>query len=215
MNDIELRQDVLDALEFEPSIDAAHIGAVVSKGVVTLSGYVGSYAEKMAAERMVQRVKGVRGIAQEIEVRYPQNKKCADDQIAARALSIISWDVLVPKDAIQVSVQKGWITLSGSVEWNFQKLAAEDAVRRLSGVTGVTNNITVRPHIDAQNVKRRIEDALKRNAEVEARSIKVNVDGGKVRLEGKVHAWYERSVAESAAWAAPGVSAVEDHLTVG
>lgn len=215
MNDIELRQDVLDALEFEPSIDAAHIGAVVSKGVVTLSGYVGSYAEKMAAERTVQRVKGVRGIAQEIEVRYPQNKKCADDQIAARALSIISWDVLVPKDAIQVSVQKGWITLSGSVEWNFQKLAAEDAVRRLSGVTGVTNNITVRPHIDAQNVKRRIEDALKRNAEVEARSIKVNVDGGKVRLEGKVHAWYERSVAESAAWAAPGVSAVEDHLTVG
>ncbi len=215
MSDIQLRQDILDALEFEPSIDAAHIGVAVEQGVVTLTGHVGSYAAKAIAERVVQRVKGVRGIAQEIQVRYPENKKCADDEIAQRALKIIDWDVELPEGAIQVKVQNGWVTLTGEVDWHYQRTDTEAAVRRLSGVVGITNSITIRPRVDAQNIKHRIEAALKRNAELEASGIKVDVVGGKVRLEGKVHAWYERGIAEQAAWAASGVTTVEDNLKVG
>jgi osmotically-inducible protein OsmY len=214
MNDITLRQDILDELEFEPSINAANIGVAVEYGVVTLTGHVGSYAEKVRAERVVQRVKGVRGVAQEIEVRYPGSKKSADDEIAKRALKIIAWDTTVPSDKIQVKVQQGWITLSGDVEWYFQRDSVERAVRKLSGVLGVTNLITVRPHVDASNIKHRIEDALKRNALVEANAIRVAVTGSKVTLEGKVHAWHERDMVERAAWSAPGVSAVEDRLTI-
>ncbi len=215
MSDITLRQDIIDELDFDPSIDSANIGVAVSDGVVTLTGHVRSYAEKVAAERVVQRVKGVRGLAQEIEVRYPDEKKSADDEIAKRALKIMTWDMTIPSDKIQVKVHQGWITLSGEVEWNFQRAGAENAVRKLSGVLGVTNLVTVRPRIEASNIKHLIEDALKRNAGIEANAIKVGVTGGKVTLEGKVHAWYERGLAERAAWAAPGVSAVEDRLTIG
>jgi osmotically-inducible protein OsmY len=215
MSNLILRQNILDELEFVPSIDAANIGVAVDSGVVTLTGHVGSYAEKIAAERVVQRVKGVRAIAQEIEVRYPESKKTADDEIASRALNIVAWDTTIPDDKIQVKVQNGWITLSGEAEWYFQKAAVENAVRKLSGVVGVSNLINVRPRVDASNVKRRIEDALKRSAEVEANAILVEVSGGKVTLQGRVHAWRERGVAERAAWAAPGVSAVEDRLTLG
>jgi len=214
MSDITLRQNVLDELEFEPSLDAANIGVAVEDGVVTLTGHVGSYAEKVAAEHVVQRVRGVRAVAQEIEVRYAADKKTADDQIAKRALDIIAWDTTVPEDKVMVKVENGWITLTGEVAWQFQRTAAEHAVRRLTGVVGVTNLMTVRPHVDAAGVKHRIEDALKRNAELEAGAIRVNVVGGKVTLEGNVRAWHERAVAERAAWAAPGVNAVEDHLTV-
>jgi osmotically-inducible protein OsmY len=215
MSDISLRQDILDELEFEPSIDAAHIGVAVENGVATLTGHVASYAEKVTAEHAVQRVKGVRGIAQEIEVRYPDAKKTADDEIAKRALNIIGWDTTIPDDRLMVKVQNGWITLSGEVEWNYQKNGAEDAVRKLSGVLGVSNLITVRPRIDTYNLKHRIEDALKRSAEIESNNIRVEVSGGKVTLEGKVSSWYERGVAERAAWAAPGVGTVEDRLVVG
>jgi len=214
MSDKALRQDILDGLEFEPSIDAAHIGVAVADGVVTLTGYVGSYAEKTMAEHVVRRVKGVRAIAEEIEVRFPARKKTADDEIAKRALAIIAWDTTVPNEELQVKVQHGWITLSGEVEWHFQRTAAEYAVRKLSGVVGVTNLISVRPQIDAEDVKQRIENALKRSAEIEADTIRIAVTGSKVTLEGKVNAWHEREVAERAAWAAPGVSAVEDRLTV-
>jgi osmotically-inducible protein OsmY len=214
MNDISLRQNVLDELEFDPMVDATKIGVAIENGVVTLSGHVSSYAEKIAAERVVQRVRGVRGVAQEIEVRYPSDKKDADDEIAQRAAKILEWDSSVPLGKIKVKVERGWITLSGDVEWQFQRQAAEDAVRKLSGVSGVTNTILVRPRVDAINVKHRIEDALKRNAELEADAIRVTVSGGKVTLEGKVRAWRERNVAEQAAWAAPGVAVVEDRLTV-
>jgi len=214
MSDKALRQDILDGLEFEPGIDAAHIGVAVADGVVTLTGYVGSYAEKTMAEHAVRRVKGVRAIAEEIEVRFPARKKTADDEIAKRALAIIAWDTTVPNEELQVKVQHGWITLSGEVEWHFQRTAAEYAVRKLSGVVGVTNLISVRPQIDAEDVKQRIENALKRSAEIEADTIRIAVTGSKVTLEGKVNAWHEREVAERAAWAAPGVSAVEDRLTV-
>ncbi|PZW46829.1 osmotically-inducible protein OsmY [Humitalea rosea] len=215
MRDITLRQNVLDELAFEPSLDAAHIGVAVDDGIVTLSGHVGNYAEKVAAEHAVQRIKGVRGFAQEIEVRYAADKKTADDQIAKRALDIIAWDTTVPDDKILVKVEHGWLSLSGEVSWYFQRSAAENAVRKLSGVVGVTNLITVRPHLDATSIKHRIEDALKRNAEVEAAGIRVEVVGGKVTLEGRVRAWHEREAAERAAWGAPGVSAVEDRLMLG
>jgi len=214
MSDIALRQHILNELEFEPSLDAAHIGVGVEDGVVTLTGYVHSFAEKAIAEQAVARVKGVRALAQELQVRYPQNKKTDDDQIAKRALKIIAWDTTVPDDKMKIKVQNGWITLSGEVEWSYQKTGAEEAVRKLSGVIGVTNLITVRPHADVRNVKYRIEEALKRNAQLEAKEIRVTVDGGKVTLEGNVPAWHERAVAEKAAWSAPGVSAVEDRIQV-
>lgn len=214
MGDLSLRESVLGALEFEPSINAAHIGVATDAGVVTLSGHVGSYAEKLMAERVAQRVKGVRAIAQEIEVRWPSDQKTNDDEIAQRALKIIEWDTTIPDGKVRLKVQKGWVTLTGEVPWYFQSSAAEAAVRKLSGVVGITNAITIKPAIQAGDIKHRIEDALKRNAEFEANQIRVVVSGGRVTLEGKVKAWHERVLAERAAWAAPGVSVVEDHLAV-
>jgi osmotically-inducible protein OsmY len=215
MTDKNLRQMVLDELDFEPSVDAAHIGVAVENGIVTLTGHVTSYAEKMAAENAVKRVKGVRGIAEEITVRYPEDKKTADDEIAGRALAIIAWDAQIPKDAVTVKVQKGWVTLTGAVDWNYQKLAAEHAIRKLSGVVAVTNEINVKPRLQTADIKRKIVDALKRNADIEAEAVRVSVDGTRVRLEGKVKAFYERHLIEQAAWSVPGVRAVEDHLTLG
>ncbi|HYA72480.1 MAG TPA: BON domain-containing protein [Roseiarcus sp.] len=214
MDDKALRQNVVSELDFDPSIDAETIGVAVEGGVVTLTGHVGSYAEKIAAERAAQRVKGVRAIAQEIVVRYPEDKKTADDQIAERAVSIMSWDARIPAENVMVKVQQGWVTLSGEVSWHFQREAAESSVRRLSGVVGVTNEIRVTPSARPEDVRSRIIDALERNAELEADSINVLVHGDKVTLEGKVKAWYEREVAERAAWSVPGVAAVEDHLTL-
>lgn len=214
MDDKALRQNVVSELDFDPSIDAETIGVAVEGGVVTLTGHVGSYAEKIAAERAAQRVKGVRAIAQEIVVRYPDDKKTADDQIAERAVSIMTWDARIPAENVMVKVQQGWVTLSGEVSWHFQREAAESSVRRLSGVVGVTNEIRVTPSAQPEDVRSRIVDALARNAELEADSINVVVHGDKVTLEGKVKAWYEREVAERAAWSVPGVAAVEDHLTL-
>jgi osmotically-inducible protein OsmY len=214
MRDEDLRQRVSDELEFAPTVNATKIGVAVDHGVVTLTGHVNSYAEKIAAERAVQRVKGVRGVAQEIEVRYPSERKNRDDEIAERAAQIFDWDTTIPSGKVTVKVEKGWVSLGGEVEWQFQRMGAETAVRKLSGVIGVTNQITIGPRIDATNVKHRIEDALKRNAELEADGIQVAVTGGKVTLEGKVRAWHERGVAERAAWAAPGVITVEDRLTI-
>jgi osmotically-inducible protein OsmY len=214
VTDLSLRDNVLSELEFEPSVNAAHIGVAVDNGVVTLSGHVGSYAEKLMAERVVQRVKGVRAIAQEIEVRLPSDRKTSDDEIAQRALKIIEWDTTIPNGKVQLKVQEGWVTLAGEVQWYFQSSAAEAAVRKLSGVTGITNNITIKPAAHAGDIKHRIENALKRNAELEANQIRVLVSGHRVTLEGKVGAWHERVLAERAAWAAPGVAIVEDRLAV-
>jgi len=214
MTDKYLRQLVLDELDFEPSVDAANIGVAVEKGIVTLSGHVHSYAEKMAAERAVQRVKGVRGIAEEIQVRYPEEKRTADDQIAQRALSIMSWDAQLPSGAVKVKVEKGWVTLTGAVEWFYQKNAAAAAVRKLSGVVGVSNQIEVKPRIQTADVKQKILAALERNADVEANAVRIAVEGDTVKLEGKVKAWYERDLVERAAWSVPGVRLVEDHLTL-
>lgn len=215
MDNRELRQNVIDELEFEPSIDAASIGVAVENGVVTLTGHVKSYAEKLAAERAARKVKGVRAIAEEIEVRYPFDKKTADDEIAKRAVAILTWDALTPADAVKVTVQRGWITLSGEVEWQYQRKAAEEAVRRLSGVTGVFNNITLKARVEPSDIKAKIENALSRHAKIEADAIRVVVrDGNKVSLEGKVESWDERDAVEDAAWSVAGVQSVDDRLTI-
>lgn len=200
MNDRQLRQNVIDDLEFEPSVDADNIGVAANDGVVTLSGHVSSYAEKIATQRAAQCIKGVRAIAQEIEVRYPGDKKTTDDEIAKRALSILKWDAIIPPDSVKITVQKGWISLSGEVDWQFQKKAAESAVRKLSGVTDASNSIPIRLSASAFDVKKKIEDALERNADIEVHAIRVDVlDGNKVRLEGQVDSWDNRDVAEAAA----------------
>ncbi|HEX5951914.1 MAG TPA: BON domain-containing protein [Rhodanobacteraceae bacterium] len=214
MNDKQLRQLVVDELEYEPSIDAADIGVAAENGVVTLSGHVTDYVQKMAAERAAWRVKGVKGIAQKIEVRLSGDKKWNDDEIAQRALNILAWNTLVPKDCVRVKVSDGWITLSGGVNWNYQRQAAENEVRKLSGVKGVTNSITLNSAVRAGDLKRRIQDALKRHAEVEADAVRVEVrDDGTVRIEGRVDNWSEMQAVEHAVWSAPGVQRVDDHLT--
>ena len=215
MSDLTLRQEILDELEWEPSVDAAHIGVAVDNGIATLSGHVSSYTEKLAAERAVTRVKGVTAIAENIEIRYPAAKRTADDQIAKRVVDIINWQVSVPSDRIKVKVEKGWVTLSGEVDWHFQKADAEKGVRRLSGVMGIANLIGLKPRVEAKDVKKRIEEALKRNAEIEAQNIRVIVQGGKVTLDGKVDSWAERQRVENTVWSAPGVLSVDDRLSVG
>jgi osmotically-inducible protein OsmY len=216
MNDRELRQNVIDELDFEPSIDAADIGVTAENGVVTLSGHVPSYAQKMAAERAAWRVKGVKAIAEEIQVRLPTDKKHNDDEIAQRALSVLAWDVVVPRDSVHVRVQNGWVTLSGEMDWNYQREAALADVRKLAGVSGVFNDITLKPSVQVGDVKQRITDALKRHAEVEASQIQISVrDGGTVEIEGGVDNWDERQAVVRAAWSAPGVRAVSEHLRIG
>jgi osmotically-inducible protein OsmY len=178
-------------------------------------GNVSSYAEKIIAEHAARRVRGVRAIAQEIEVRYPGDKKTADDEIAKRALSILKWDAIIPQTAIEVTVQKGWVTLDGDVTWQYQRKAAEDAIWKLSGVTGVTNKIAIRQNVRTADVKKQIEDALGRHARVEAQAIHVNIlDGNKVLLEGQVESWAEREAVRDAVWSVAGVQLVDDRLTI-
>ena len=211
----QLRQDVLDELDFEPSVNAAHIGVGVNAGVVTLTGFVSSYREKLAAERAARRVKGVKAIAEGIEVRLPSDKKTADDEIAGRAVDILKWRVGFPADRISIKVEKGIVTLTGDVDWQFQKTEAEAAIHHLSGVIGVVNLVGVRATVHDSEVKEKIQKALQRSAELDASRITVQAEGGgKVVLGGKVHAWYERDLAEQAAWAAPGVTAVVDHILI-
>ncbi len=214
ISDLQLRQDVLDELEFEPSINAAHIGVAANRGVITLTGFVTNYAEKAAAERAVRRVKGVKAIAEEIEVRLPSDTKRSDDEIAARTLDILKWQVGLPADRITVKVEKGIVTLTGEVDWQFQKTDAAHVVHKLNGVANVVNQIRVASPLRASEVKEKIQKALERSADVEASRITVQTEGGRVVLSGKVRAWYERDIAERAAWSAPGVTEVQDHLTI-
>jgi osmotically-inducible protein OsmY len=214
MIDRDLRLDILHELEFEPSVNAENIGVAVEDGVVTLTGHVGNYAERVIAEQVVSRIKGVRAIAQEIQVRLPGNRKTDDDQIARRALKIIAWDTTIPGDRVQVKVENGWVTLGGDVEWQYQKLAAEQAVRKLSGVAGVTNAIEVYPSAHTADIKHLIEDSLRRSAQVDADRIRVKVAGHRVILEGKVHGWHEKQIAQQAAWSARGVTDVVDDIVI-
>ncbi|KQW20956.1 ornithine aminotransferase [Afipia sp. Root123D2] len=215
MNELKLRDDILDELAYEPIVDPVHIGVAVDQDVVTLTGHVGSYAQKLAALSAVRRVRGVHGIADEIEVRNSSDKKMADDEVAKRAINVLSWDSVIPSNAIQVTVRDGLVTLTGKVNWFYQKSSAERDIRRLSGVRSVVNNIEIEPHAKPDNVKRKIEAALKRQAEIEAKDIRVTVrDGDEVLLEGKVRNWDEKFSVSNAAWSAPGVKNVKDKLTV-
>lgn len=215
MTDSQLRQDVIAELEFDPSFNGAHIGVAVDKGVVTLGGHVNSYAEKLAAIEAARRVKGVHAIAENIEVHCSYEKQTADDQIARRARDILQWDVMVPPNAVDVLVHDGWVTLNGTVNWYFEKAAAEDDIRKLSGVRGIANMIAIKPHIDSADVESRIESALRRHAQIDANAIRVSVENGnEVVLAGTVDSWSERRAVEDAAWSAPGVASVEDRLTL-
>ena len=214
MDDKQLRKAIMDELEFDPRIDTANVAVVVDDGIVTLTGHVASYVEKLAAENAARRVKGVRAIAEELEVRYPSDKKTADDEIAKRAVKILEWYDLIPRHAIQVTVQRGWIMLSGEVRWQYHRKWAEHAVHKLSGIAGVVNHIVIKPAIYPSDVKKKIEDALARHAEIEAQEIRVTVNDGKVSLEGKVDSWEERRAIENAAWSVAGVEAVDDRLTI-
>lgn len=214
MDDIALRQNILDELEFEPKVDAADIGVVARDGIVTLTGHVGTYAEKDAAEKAVRRVKGVRAIAQEMDVRILGPRRTDDDDIARRAVKMVDWNISIPKQMVQIRVCRGVVTLTGKVEWQYQKNAAAAAVRDLAGIVGVSNLIDVVPSISADDIKRRIENALERDAELEAQAIQVDVSGGKVILKGNVRTLSERRAAERAAWSAPGVNALDDQLSV-
>jgi osmotically-inducible protein OsmY len=214
MTDKSLQQAVLDELDWEPSVDAAHIGVTASNGVVTLTGHVPSYTQKWAAERAVGRVTGVKAVAEELEVRFPFEGKNSDDDIAKRAVQSLDWDVSVPDNKVKVKVEKGWVTLSGEVDWYFQRSAAEADVRKLQGVKGVSDEIKVKPSVNAYDVREKIKSAFDRNAQLEAANIIVTADGGKVTLSGKVDTWRDRDLAERTAWSAPGVTQVDDQLIV-
>lgn len=212
--DIQLQSDVMDELAFEPSVDAADIGVSVADGVVTLNGFVKSYAEKVAAEKATRRVAGVKAIAEEIEVRFASHPKTADSEIAKRIIDIFAWDATIPDTDIDVEVEHGWVTLTGAVDWFFQSDSAREAAGKIQGVVGVVNLIEVRKLPAAFDVRDRIMAAIKRSADVDASSITVLTDGGKVTLGGRVRGWHERQVAERAAWAAPGVTKVEDNIVL-
>jgi osmotically-inducible protein OsmY len=212
--DAKLQQDVIDELSWEPRVEAAHIGISARDGVVTLNGHVASYAQKAAAERAVRRVAGVRGIAMDLFVRLPEQSKKADDEIAARALRLLEWDMAVPHERILVQVEDGIVTLTGTVDWQFQKEEAELDIAKLSGVRGLVNGIVVTPPASPKEVDERIRAALHRHADVESESIRVTSLGGKVILEGAVDNWHDREAAVHAAWSAPGVASVEDRITL-
>jgi len=212
--DTELQRDVMDELKWEPAIKAAEIGVGVKDGVVTLSGYVDNFFKKWAAERAAARVFGVKAVAEEIQVRLPGSLKRPDEDIARAASNVLDWSVTVPHGRVKVQVQDGVVTMSGEVDWGYQKFAAEEAVRHLIGVVSVSNQITIKPAVKPQDVKDQIENAFRRNALLDARRVTVETRGGKVILRGNVRNWAEREQVERAAWAAPGVSEVESTIGI-
>jgi len=215
MNELSLRDDILDELGYEPSVDAAHVGVTVDRNVVTLTGHVSSYAQKLAAVAAVRRVKGVTAIADEIRVVGGSEQTASDEEVARRAVEVLGWDSVVPPGAVQVTVRDGRVTLSGEVNFHYQRASAEDDVRKLAGVRSIINDVKLKPHPTVGEVKRKIELALRRHAEIEADNIRVSIShDGEVALEGEVSTWAEKAAAETAAWSAPGVVGVKDRLTI-
>ncbi len=212
--DAQLKKDVIAELDWEPAVNASHVGVAVTDGVVTLTGHLDTFAEKHAIERAVQRVAGVKAIAVEVDVKLDPGHKRSDSEIAAAAESALKWHSFVPADRIQLRVEKGWVTLSGEVDWNYQRMSAEKAVRPLTGVVGVSNAITLKASTTPANVAGRIRDALTRHAQHEAKHIEVIVNGSVVTLRGNVDSWPERAAAYGAAWSAPGVLSVVNEIKV-
>jgi osmotically-inducible protein OsmY len=210
--DSDLRRDVERELEWEPSVDERRIGVAALDGIITLTGEVGTYSEKWRAERAVERVAGVRGIANEIDVKSTVER--SDTDIAKMAVDALEANVLVPADRIQVKAEGGWLTLTGEVPWDFQRRAAERSVRDLPGVRGISNLITIKPRVEPVDIKRKVEETFKREAILDANNITVQVTGDEVTLRGSVRSWVERHEAEKAAWSAPGVKAVHNYITV-
>jgi osmotically-inducible protein OsmY len=213
-HDSQLQKAVLAELRWEPSVPAAHIGVAANAGVVTLAGHVESVAEKYAAEAAACRVKGVKAVVQEIEVRLPAGGTPTDEEIAAAAINRLAWDVSVPKDSIKVEVEDGWLTLTGEVDWHYQKDAAEQDVRRLFGTVGVSNQIVIKSKVDVSNISDDIMHALHRSWFFDPKTITVTADDGKVRLSGTVQSLHELQVAAATAWSAPGVIDVENDIAV-
>lgn len=214
VTDTIVRDDVLAELDFEPRLNASGVTVTVEDGIVTLGGHVATYLEKLAAEEAAKRVKGVTGIAQDIEVRLAQNDVHDDSEIAHRASQLLAWTVSAPKQGVKVRCENGWVSLSGEVNWGFQRDEAERVIRNLAGVVGVFNHITLRNRVAPGDVKAQIKKALHRNAELDAGGIDVSVDGARVTLSGSVSAWSDRRAAETAAWSIPGVQEVLDHIGV-
>jgi osmotically-inducible protein OsmY len=212
MNDDAIREEVLYELKWDPKITSSDIAVTVKEAVVALSGFVPSYWEKLEAEKAVKRVRGVRGVANDINIAL--SSKQTDPEIARSAVHELRNHVGIPSAGVKVTVENGWVTLEGSVDWQYQKALAESSVKKLKGVTGIDNRIEIKPQVSPKEVKDKIEEALRRSAELDAGRIAVEVVGATVKLEGAVRSWAERNVAERAAWSAPGTANVENHLSI-
>ena len=213
-SDFQLQHDVQAELQWQPSVDAAHIGVAAKDSIVTLTGQVAHYVEKTAAEDAAKGVYGVKAVANDIVVELLASSRRTDQDIAEAAVNAMNWDFEVPTDKIKVIVKNGWVTLEGNVDWQYQKDAAKRCVQYLMGVTAVTNLIAITPTVKWTDVKSKIEDAFRRNAELDARRIGVDTYNGMVTLNGSVSSWAERDSAVMAAWGAPGVTSVDDQLAV-
>lgn len=213
--DHQLKQDVTAELAWDPAIQADAVGVAVKDGIVTISGHMATYAEKRAIEKALRRVSGVKAIALELDVKLSALHKRNDTELAEAIESALKWNSLVPADKVRVTVDNGWVSLSGELDWDYQRTSVEKAVRPLIGVIGVSNEITLKPRATPADITSRIEDALKRQAEREAKRVQIDVSGTTVTLRGNVHSWQERAAASGAAWAAPGVRTVINDLRIG
>jgi osmotically-inducible protein OsmY len=213
-NDSNLQQVVLEELNWEPSIEAGHVGVAADMGIVTLTGWVDSYAQKQAAERIVRRLKGVRAIVEEIKVRLAEGTARGDAEIAAAAVHCLAWDTSIPNEAVKVQVEQGWVILTGELDWQHQRYTIEKNLAQLIGVTGISNHTVLKKRVEASNVCANIMGALQRTCGTTRCAVSVTADGGKIRLRGTVYSQHDRYAATETAWASPGTSSVDNKITV-
>ncbi len=213
-SDAQIKQDILDELVFLPNIDETQIGVIVEDGVVTLTGFVDAFPKKMAAEKAAKSVAGVKAVAEDIEVKYGDDYKKTDKEIAKAAVNALEWNASVPKEKVMVKVENGYIYLTGELPWAFQRNAAKRTIQNLLGVNGVVNNIEIGPKVEPHNIEEQITNALERSASLEAKGIRVQVDGHTVQLKGRVHSIKEKELAEKTAYKAPGIHRVQNDIVV-